>query len=342
MFVPNSALRHVPGGVAGTVVALVIAAACGGAAGGSASPSPGEKTALQVSYSEVIPDEWAPWAAADGGIFEKHNLDVTLQSIASANGVAALLSGQVQIAQLGGSEVLSAAANGGDLVIIGNLIPVFPYVFMTAPSVTSIADLKGKKVGISKVGGSADIATRVALTKNGLDPTKDVTVLETGSAANRVAALKSGAIQGGVSQPPESTTLETQGFHVVYDMARQKLPAANTVVATTGTYLKAHKQLVQEYTDALVESIARLKKDRKFAQQVLTHWEKITDQPLLDSTYAFYTQEVFVTYPTPRVEQYQAAVDALKKTNAKLATYDVSKALDPAFVNSAQSRKVGG
>jgi NitT/TauT family transport system substrate-binding protein len=319
-----------------------MAAGCGGAASTAATPAPGQTTALQVSYSEVIPDEWAPWAAADGGIFAKHGLDVTLQSIASANGIAALLSGQVQIAQLGGSEVLSADASGGDVVIVANLVPVFPYVFMTVPSVGSVRDLAGKKVGVSKIGGSADIATRVALTKNGLDPAKDVTVIETGSAANRVAALKSGAIQGGVSQPPESTTLEAQGFHSVYDMAKQKLPAANTVVAVSGTYLRAHKQVVQSYVDALVESIARIKKDRAFAEQVLTHWEKVTDKTLLDSTFAFYTQEVLATYPTPQASQYQAAIQALKTTNPRLATYNVSKALDASFVQSARNRSLGG
>jgi NitT/TauT family transport system substrate-binding protein len=327
-------------GLVGLLGTLTLVAACGGAASAPAA-SPGQPTALQVSYSEVIPDEWAPWAAADGGIFARHNLDVTLVSIASANGVAALLSGQVQIAQLGGSEVLSAAANGGDLKIVANLVPVFPYVFMTPGSIASVADLRGKKVGVSKIGGSADIATRVALSRNGLDPTS-VTIVETGSAANRVAALRTGAIQGGVSQPPESTTLEQQGFHSVYDMARQKLPAANTVVATTGAYLKAHKQVVQDYIDALVESIARLKKDRAFAEQVLTHWEKITDKALLDDTYAFYTNEVFLTYPAPKPEQYQPAIDTLKARDAKVAAYDISKLLDPSYVRNAQSRKVGG
>jgi NitT/TauT family transport system substrate-binding protein len=342
MFGPNAAPRHVSGGVVGALVALTIAAGCGGVSSTAASPSPGQKTAIQVSYSEVIPDEWAPWAAEDGGIYAKHGLDVTLQSIASANGIAALLSGQVQVAQLGGSEVLSADASGGDIVIVADLVPVFPYVFITAPSVASIADLKGKKVGVSKVGGSADIATRVALKANGLDPAKDVSIIETGSAANRVAALRSGAIQGGVSQPPESTTLEAQGFHSVYDMAKQKLPAANTVVAVTGTYLRANKQVVQNYVDALVESIARLKKDRAFAEQVLTHWEKVTDKTLLDSTYAFYTQEVFATYPQPSKAQYTATVQALTTTNPKLASFPVSKALNTAFVQSAMSRKVGG
>jgi NitT/TauT family transport system substrate-binding protein len=342
MFVPNPVQRRMPGGLVGALFALTIAAACGGAPGTAASPTPGQKTTLQVSYSEVIPDEWAPWAASDGGVFAKHGLDVTLQSIASANGIAALLSGQVQFAQLGGSEVLSADASGGDIVIVANLVPVFPYVFMTSPSVASITDLKGKKVGVSKIGGSADIATRVALTKNGLDPAKDVSIIEAGSAANRVAALRSGAIQGGVSQPPESTTLEAQGFHSVYDMARQKLPAANTVVAVTGSYLRAHKQVVQDYVDSLVETIGRLKKDRPFAEQVLTHWEKVTDQKLLDDTYAFYTQEVFATYPVPQPAQYQPAIQSLSATNPRLASFQVSKALDASFAKSAQSRKVGG
>ncbi len=340
MFVPNP-MPRIHGGLVGVLVASAILAACGG--GASSTPaSPGQPTAVQVSYSELIPDEWAPWAAADGGTYAKHDLDVTLQSIASANGVAAMLSGQVQIAQLGGSEVVSAAANGGDLVIVANLVPVFPYVLMTPSSIATIADLKGKKVGVSKVGGSADIATRVALTKNGLDPSKDVTIVETGSAANRVAALRTGALQGGVSQPPESTTLQQQGFHSVYDLARQKLPAANTVVATTGTYLRAHKRVIQDYVDALVEAIARLKKDRAFAEQVLTHWEKITDRGLLDDTYAFYMNEVFTVYPIPKPEQYQPAINTLKARDAKLATYDVNKVLDPSYVKSAQSRKVGG
>ncbi|HEX6549017.1 MAG TPA: ABC transporter substrate-binding protein [Candidatus Dormibacteraeota bacterium] len=336
MFVPNLRRAALP------LLIALLAAACGGTSTTAGSPSPNAPTALSVSYSEVIPDELAPWGAADGGYFKKHNLDVTLTSIASANGVAALLSGQVQIAQLGGSEVVSAAAGGGDLVIVANLVPVFPYVFEVPTSISSFNDLKGKKVGVSKVGGSADIATRTALTKNGLDPAKDVTIVETGSAANRVAALRSGAIQGGVSQPPESTTLDQQGFHSIYDLAKQKLPAANTVVATTGTYARQHKAVVQAYIDALVETLARIHKDKAFAEGVLTKWEKITDQALLDGSYTFYTQEVFPQYPYPRPEQYQPAIDVLKKTNSKLASYDVSKTLDPSFVKSANDRKLGG
>lgn len=338
MFVPNLMSRF----VTGVLLIGAMATACGGASPTSASPPAGQKLSLTASYSEVIPDEWAPWMALDGGFFDKNGLTVDLQSISSANGVAALLSGQVQVAQLGGSEVVSAAANGADVVIVGNLVPVFPYVFMAPSSIATMQDLKGKKVGVSKIGGSADVATRVALTSAGLDPKTDVTIVETGSAANRVAALRSGAIQGGVSQPPESTKLQTQGFHVLLDMAKQKLPASNTVVATTRAYLKAHKQVIQEYVDSLVQAIAKIRKDKAAAEQVLSKWEKLTDAATLDDTYNFYVNEVFPAYPTPAAAQYQAGIDQLKTTNPKLTGFDVTKVLDPSFVKNAQSRKLGG
>lgn len=313
--------------------------ACGSSP--AATPSPGQPTSVTASYSELVPDEWAPWAADDGGYFSKNNLDVTLTSISSATGVAALISGQTQIAQLGGSEVLSAAASGADLVIVANLVPVYPYVFIVPSSITSPAQLKGTKIGISKKGGSADIATRAALTSMGLDPTKDVTIVETGSATNRVAALRSGAIQGGVSQPPESTKLISEGFHVLLDMASQKIAAANTVVATTGAYLKAHRAVVQAYVDSLVQALARLRKDEAFADQVLAKWEKISDQSTLGDTYKFYTQEVFPQYPFPRPDQYQPAIDTLKASNPNVSSVNLGKLLDPSLVQSAMNRKLG-
>lgn len=337
MFRPN------PLPLVSLLVMTFLAAGCGGAAPSPAASASATPTSLSVSYSEIIPDELAPWSAADGGYFAKNGLDVTLQYIASATGLPALLSGQVQIAQLGGSDVLNAAAAGGDIVIVANLVPVFPYVFMAPNSIQSLADLKGKKVGVSKFGGSADIATRSGLQKNGVDPTRDVTIVETGSAANRVAALRGGAIQGGVSQPPESTLLQQQNFHVLFDLAKEKLPATNTVVATTGAYLRAHKKVIQDYIDSLIQALARIRRDEPFTDQVLIKWEKVNnDAAILKDTYNFYVKEIFPQYPTPRPEQYQAAIDVLKVNNSKLVDFKVSKILDASFVKSAQDRKVGG
>src|SRR5206468_3251632 len=83
--------------------------------------------------------------------------------------------------------------------VVAQLAGVYPFVLEVAAKITSIADLKGKKIGVSSVGSSSDIATRAALKKLGLDPDKDVTIVPVGSAAQRTAAMLSGAIDAGVS-----------------------------------------------------------------------------------------------------------------------------------------------
>src|SRR2546425_9300977 len=198
-------------GVVSVPIALaLLAGACGGAGTAPGSTSPASATAapapvdLQVSYSNIIGDELPLWATKEGGFFEKSGLDVNLSNIASAQGVPAVLAGQVTFAQVGGSEVMAAVANGADLIVIAPLAGVYPFVLEVAADIKTVDDLKGKKIGVAGPGPSSGIATRVALRKMGLDPDKDVVIQAVGSAPNRTAALLSGAIQAGVSQPPDS------------------------------------------------------------------------------------------------------------------------------------------
>src|SRR5205807_5026260 len=185
------------------------------------------------------------------GIFKQNGLDVQLDNIASSTGVPALLSGQTQVAQLGGSEALSAAAGGGDLVIIGIIGGVYPFVFMAPASIASVDQLKGKKIGVSNIGSSSDIATRVMLHNVGLDPEKDVSIVAVGSLENRMAALLNGAIDGGVAQPPDQLALEDKGFHVIYDLAAQKLPSVGDSIVVQRSWLNSNHDVVQRYLDSI-------------------------------------------------------------------------------------------
>ncbi|HEV2009600.1 MAG TPA: ABC transporter substrate-binding protein, partial [Candidatus Limnocylindria bacterium] len=193
----------------------VLAAACsGGAGGGSAAttaPSAGTAAAaasktprpccvkVVSAYSNISADDWVPWYAFEKAIFRENGLDVDLQSInGGAQTSAALLANGIQIGQFGGAEALSANAGGADLVLVGNLAPVYPYKLYAQKTIKTVADLKGKRVAVSNAGGSSDIATRAALKANGLDPDKDVTILTVGSHANRTTALLAGSVDAGV------------------------------------------------------------------------------------------------------------------------------------------------
>lgn len=333
----------------GLAMAVILAAACGGPGQQVASPtgSAGATQApppvhLEVSCSNIIGDELPLWATKEGGLFEKNGLEVNLSNIASAQGVPAVLAGQVTFAQVGGSETLSANAGGADLVVVAQLAGVYPFVLEVEANIKTIDELRsypGKaQIGVSQFGSSSDIATRVALKKMGLDPDRDVAIQPVGSAQARTSAMVNHRIQGGVSQPPDSLTVEAQGFHVLYDLASQHLPSANTSVVVRRSYIASNKDVVQRYVDSLVLGIKKLKADRTFGITVLKKYFNSTDDKAMAATYDFYAQLVTATQPFAKPEMFADAQATLGPTIAAVKTYDISKMLDSTFVQSALDR----
>jgi len=335
------------------MLATACAGGAGGGAAGSAAPAGTQAAAsstkrpcctkVTAAYSNVSADDWLVWYAFEKGIFKDNGLDVDLQSInGGAQTSAALLANQVQIAQFGGAEALSANAGGADLVVVANLAPVYPYKLYAAKGITSIAGLKGKRVGVSNAGGSSDIATRAALKAAGLDPDKDVQIVAVGSHANRTAALLAGSIDAGVDDPPEDLELVKAGLTAIVDLAGQKLPAANTGVIMQRTYLSGNKDTVQAYVDSVTIARAKMKTDKAGATAVLGKYFKITDQTALDGAYDFFINEVTTAYLFPEAGQFKDAVSILGAGNPNIAKVDIAKMLDRTFMQSAQDRKLGG
>jgi NitT/TauT family transport system substrate-binding protein len=347
-----------------TILAIigVLAVACGGntpaassptssqaaVASASSSSAPSDKPLacckkVVAAYSNVSADDWVMWYAFEKGIFKERGLEVDMQSISGgAQTSAALLSNQIQIGQFGGSEALSGVAGGADLVVVGNMAPVYPYILYAQKTIKTVADLKGKVVGVSNKGGSSDIATRAALKANGLDPDKDVDIRAVGSHANRTAALLNGSIAAGVDDPPEDQELIKAGLNPIYDL--NKLPAANTGIIVQRSFLNANKDIVQAYIDATVIARSRMAKDKEGANGVLLKYFK-NDPASNEHAYVFFIggpSPVTPVYPAPAVEQFKDAVTILGADNDKIKTVDISKMIDASFVKSAQERKLGG
>jgi NitT/TauT family transport system substrate-binding protein len=330
-------LRH---SVALSVTVLVLATACAPAAPATPTQAPTQApTKLNVGYSNLSADDLASWVALDGGYFAQNGLDVNLSlGSGGSNAMAALLSGQQDISLQGGAEVLNATTSGADLVVLATLAPVFPYLLEVAPDIKTANDLRGKKIQISSAGSSGDIATRVALKAQGLDPDVDLTLVPVGSHTNGTAAMLSGAVQGGVDDPPASYQLERQGLHPLFDLAGQKLPAVNTVVTAQRTWVTDHHDATQHFVDGLVQAIARAKTDKAFTVSVLKSYFKSEDDEAMNGTYDFFTREVLPSSPFPRAEQFSNVVAILGPKNEKLKSIDLSKVVDPSFVQSAVDR----
>jgi NitT/TauT family transport system substrate-binding protein len=306
----------------------------------AAGDPPLSRPATKISISYPEGGAHLPlFYARDKGIFAKNGLDVALQGLGGGPvAAAALQSGEIQIVDITGSEVVSADAAGADIIILATLTPVYPYVFEVSQEISSKDDLKGKTIAVRASGDATDIATRVLLNREGLDPDKDVTILAVQQEGARMASLMAGQICCTVAQVQDRVLLEKNNFHMLFDMTRLRIPNAQGVIATKRAFAKDHPGVIQRFVDSLVESIARSKNDRAGSLPVLKAQLKLDDDAIVAATYDFFIGEVVPHVPTPTAAQFANAISILSRQNDKLKGFDVARFIDTSYLDNSLKR----
>lgn len=325
----------------------ILLSACGGAsapassipaaASAPASAKPA-LTKLTMSHSQIAGDQMVTWVAKEGGMFEQNGLNVDLKLVESTTGISALLGGDVDIAAIGGSEAMGAAAGGADVVILATLAPVYTFKMMVPASIKTKDDLIGKKMGVTRAGSTTDTGIRDALKKIGLVPDKDVTIVPLGGSKTATAAgLFNGTVQGTLMQPPDNLEAEDHGFHALYDLATMGLPSAAAVIVTQRTWAGAHREALQKFVDSLVQATAREKKDRALGEAVVRKYYKTDDERIIKYAYEYHSG-IHPPLPYPKIEQFSSIIKNIKAQNNNAESFDFGKVLDPSFVKSAEDR----
>src|SRR5881396_3101709 len=341
--------------VGAIAISVAIVVGCGGNTGTQgAATSPTASAAvttttptpvpvkIRAAYGNVTPANLAPFYAKEKGLFLANGLDVDLSLIdGGGKAMAALLGSSVEIAQLGGTEAMSAYVGGGDVQAVTLFVPVSPWVLMAPASYTGPNDLKGKTVGVASKGGSSEAAAVQQIERLGLK-TSDVSILATGSVANLTAAMLANQVYAGPGHPPDTAALFKSGYKVIMDLAAQKVPAVENCTIVTKKYASEHKDVMQKYVDSLVQAIVAMKKDKPGTLPVMQKLLNVTDQDALSETYDYYVTQIFPIYPTVTPDAWNYSRDELAKTNAAVKGLDVTKVIDNSFVTNSQSRKVGG
>lgn len=335
----------------GTFASLLLLAGCGGgsqpAASSATSPAKPAASAaagptkLRIIYSASSVDQVPAWAALDGGYFQKNGLDVDLQYVAGGTKtIGAMIAGDSEVSVQGGNEAMSAAAGGANLVLIANLLPVYAFKLEADPGINTVEDLKGKKLGVSTIGGTADVALRTFLRKHDINPDKDVSIIATGDSTTTLGALTGGAIQASLSVPPNLLVAEASGTHAIADLASEHLPNAQNSVTVQRPWLNANRPTAQKLVDSLVQGLARIKKDKPFTEQVMKKYLKYDDPKGLDATYDFFVSEVWPDYPDVKPDQLADGIAELGKKNDKVKNFDPNSIMDDSLVQDAQKRGV--
>ena len=297
-------------------------------------------TKLVVSYGELVPQSVPVFVAKDAGIYQQNGLDVDLRLIVSSAEIPALIAGETQFSSGGGAHVLNAAAAGVDAVVLAAVAGLSPFRLYVQPSISSVKELKGKNVGISKFGSPSEVALRIVLKKNGMDPEKDVRFVELGSTQARTAALIQKTIDGGMANPLEAAQLEKNGLRMIYDLAKEKTPSAQSLVIGRRDWVKSHRDTAQKYIDAIVQTVAKTRADKPLAVSVMKKWFKSEDEELMASIYDAYTSTGLwpAGAPYATAAMFDDAKETVGATEPKVRDLDLSKMIDSSFVKSAEER----
>ena len=220
---------------------------------------------LRVAYAAVTAAFSIPWLAKEGGIFQKHGLDVELVYIAAGSrAVQTLVGGSIDVAAIGGPAGVDARLAGADTVYVA--IPVNRVIVFTVaqPQIQRVEELRGKSIGVTRIGTVTDFFTRVFLRQNGLVPDKDVMIRQMGGLPETVAGLKAGQIEGGTFGFPAVLHAQAAGFRVLvdYNKAGYRYPLSSVIV--TQKLLRSRESAVRNFLEAHIEAIHRFKTDPAF------------------------------------------------------------------------------
>src|ERR1043166_7657337 len=251
-----------------------------------AATAPGGLKKIAIAYSSISPNQAPAWAAYETGIFRKYGLDVQLIFVESGSRtVQTLVSGDVVAAEVAGAGVIQSNLQGSGVVLIAGFLNTLDYKLMVARDITRPDQLKGKAVAVSRAGSSSDFATRYALEKYGLQPDKDVAVLQIGTQPARFAALEAGKISGVMVSIPVTAKAAKMGFNALADLQMLGLEYQHNALAVSQNLIKTQPDTVRNILKSEVEAIHYAKTHRKETLVILAKYLKTDDPDALQEAY---------------------------------------------------------
>ena len=264
------------------------------------------------------------------GFFKKQALDMTIIYVSS--GVLAaqtVVSGSALIANNSISDVLNAIAAGAPLKILTVNIDRFQHLFVARPGINSPKDMKGKKVAVSRYGAFSDIETRFLIRQWGMDPDRDVQILQIGNSAARSAALISGGVDGAVVTPSFVPVARNAGLNVIFDLSTIKTRFANIGLMAQDKLIRDQPLLVKAAVAGLVHGIKFWKSNPDVAKAYLKQIHKVSAADL-DIIYEDGSKNVR-SEPTPDLDGIQTAWESIPELKAR-GPVDFKNFVDSRFI----------
>jgi NitT/TauT family transport system substrate-binding protein len=249
------------------------------------------------------------FVARDSGLLKKHGLDARIVVFDAGSILAqAALSGEVKISVSSGPATIASRSQGADTIIVGACVNTLPYSIVAAKGIAKWEQLKGKKIAISRFGSGTDTAVRLVLKKFGLDPVKDVMIVQLGTQPSRVQALAAGAIDATIISPPLDITAKKQGYQILVNIAELGIPYPQQIIETTDRFIREDPRTVRNFLKGFLEGVRYAGTHKEETKKVMMKYLKTTDPEILEATYQSFVQ-VTDESGYPSLEGIRNAID---------------------------------
>jgi len=272
---------------------------------------------LMVGYSGVTAIQAPFWIMKDAGYFKQEGLDADLIYIASSSTMAqAMMAGEVAISTANSQAVVDTGLQGGDLVAVGAFVNFVALYVIAAPEIKSVQDLRGKPVGVTRFGATTDFAMQMFLKKYGLEPVRDVPIIQIGGVPELAAALSKKSIYAAAMSYPMGLVAQQAGMKVLANLAKEEIPFVHQGITTTGKFLRERRAHAKGLVRAYGRAVYFMHTRKEESKVIISRYTKVTDPSMLEGTMQ-YAYDFVQKAPLVKREAFQATLDESGKKNPK-------------------------
>ena len=290
---------------------------------------------VRLGYSGIGSGEEVHHFTKEAGLFQKAGLDVEIVYIPGGSTVVqAMASGEILFGRGSATEVVSAHMAGFPLKILAALINKFVYSFVTSPMIKKPQDLKGRAVAISRFGSGSDFITRMALKSWGLEPMKDVTILQVGNSPERLAAVVGGKVHGSILSLSQTPRAKQLGLRVLADLSQIDAEYPQGVLYVTSSLIEKRPDLIRSFLGAYLEGIRQFKTNKPLAYKIIARSSGLKDRAEIEEYHNVLSKNFLLDYPMPTLAGVKTVLEDLGSKNPKIREIKPEDLIEPRFLRA--------
>ena len=294
---------------------------------------------ISMGLSSVSALHTATWVAQERGLFRKHKIDaeVIVTGQGGTVGIAALLSNDVQMLSSAGDLLAAAALRGGEAVMLAGVVNKGLQRIMTIPEIKTPSDLKGRRVGVTRIGAVSHVVLQMMLQRWKMNPS-DVQVMQVGTSPDMLVSLDKKGIDAAVLTIPSMFVAEDRGYKVLLDMADTDIYYLHTMIGSTRSYIKNNRDKVTRFMRGFLEGIAFVKQNRKDSIDIVKKKLRIgpPQERNLERAVDLVADKYYEALPYPSLRGVETVLGFIEKDNPKAKGADPKSLVDESILREIE------